>query len=396
MADVDVPAGLSGVTAIAAGTHHTVALKSDGTVVAWGYNGYGGCNVPVGLSGVTAIAAGGYHTVALKSDGTVVAWGRNVKANVMCPQVSRTSAAIAAGHLWTVALKSDGAVVAWGCNDQGQCDVPLGLSGVTAIAAGGYHTVALKKAPILWNKLGSEYEVTHSEIGTNGILAGAVDYLAAQDGNGFKPQPNPGYYDNPTNYVDFPNLRLSQRGSMEFWYWANWVHPYDGCRNIFEYGVEGKTYSMTIAYNDWQNLCGVAAWNQDQTEGIGIRFIPESTPQWTTARPMHFKLVWDGTSARAEDRLKFYIDGVQVGDYYFGDYTFDDWAPNSRLRLGSRLLAGQSWWHTWRGDDGIIDDLKVYDDSAAGAPRVENLSASLEEDSYENITLIGSDPEAMS
>ena len=44
-------------------------------MVAWGYNDYGQTNVPAGLSGVTAIAAGDYHSLALKSDGTVVAWG---------------------------------------------------------------------------------------------------------------------------------------------------------------------------------------------------------------------------------------------------------------------------------------------------------------------------------
>jgi hypothetical protein len=65
-----VPAGLSGVSAIAAGYGHTVALKSDGTVVAWGWNNYGQTDVPAGLSGVSTIAAGFYHTVALKSDGT--------------------------------------------------------------------------------------------------------------------------------------------------------------------------------------------------------------------------------------------------------------------------------------------------------------------------------------
>ncbi|KAB2661568.1 MAG: hypothetical protein DVB32_02330, partial [Verrucomicrobia bacterium] len=70
-----VPAGLTGVTAIAAGSYHTVRLKSDGTVVAWGWNIFGQTTVPAGLTGVTAIAAGAFHTVALKSDGTVVAWG---------------------------------------------------------------------------------------------------------------------------------------------------------------------------------------------------------------------------------------------------------------------------------------------------------------------------------
>src|SRR5918912_97430 len=61
--ETNVPAGLSGVSAIAAGFEHTVALKSDGTVVAWGYNGYGETTVPAGLGGVSAIAAGYGHTV---------------------------------------------------------------------------------------------------------------------------------------------------------------------------------------------------------------------------------------------------------------------------------------------------------------------------------------------
>ncbi len=41
-------------------------LTQGGTVVAWGYNGNGQTTVPAGLSGVVAIAAGEYHTVALK------------------------------------------------------------------------------------------------------------------------------------------------------------------------------------------------------------------------------------------------------------------------------------------------------------------------------------------
>jgi hypothetical protein len=47
------------------GLAHTVALKSDGTVITWGNNDYGQTNVPAGLGGVTAIAAGGYDTAAL-------------------------------------------------------------------------------------------------------------------------------------------------------------------------------------------------------------------------------------------------------------------------------------------------------------------------------------------
>jgi alpha-tubulin suppressor-like RCC1 family protein len=87
--------GLTGVIAIAAGEYHSVALKSDGTVWAWGDNTYGqigdststpGYATPVQvtgvegdgfLTGITTIAVGAYHNLARKSDGTVYAWGRN-------------------------------------------------------------------------------------------------------------------------------------------------------------------------------------------------------------------------------------------------------------------------------------------------------------------------------
>jgi alpha-tubulin suppressor-like RCC1 family protein len=53
------------VTQIATGNDHSVALKNDGTVVAWGSNFSSQCNLPGGLSGVTQIAAGSNYTIAL-------------------------------------------------------------------------------------------------------------------------------------------------------------------------------------------------------------------------------------------------------------------------------------------------------------------------------------------
>ncbi len=60
-----VPEGLSGVVAITAGLSRSMALKRDGSVVAWGNYTFGETAVPAGLSGVVAIADGGSHTVVL-------------------------------------------------------------------------------------------------------------------------------------------------------------------------------------------------------------------------------------------------------------------------------------------------------------------------------------------
>ena len=119
---LDIPASLSGVMAISAGTLHSLALKADGTVVGWGDNSEGQATPPAGLTGVTAISAGGGfdlldgHSLALKSDGTVVGWGDNSEGQATPPAGLSGVVAISAGIEHSLALKSDGTVVGWGSN----------------------------------------------------------------------------------------------------------------------------------------------------------------------------------------------------------------------------------------------------------------------------------------
>ena len=135
------------VAALSGGALHSLVLTSNGTVFAWGYNYQGQCNVPPGLSNVIAIAAGGAHNLALKSEGTVAAWGYNNYGQTNVPEGLSNIVAIAAGGDHSLALKSDGTIVAWGSNTNGESTVPTGLGPAIAISAGFSDSMALVLPP---------------------------------------------------------------------------------------------------------------------------------------------------------------------------------------------------------------------------------------------------------
>jgi alpha-tubulin suppressor-like RCC1 family protein len=177
---------LSGMTAIASyDDGHSLALKkSDGTVWGWGYNGNGELGdgtttnrtSPVqasGLTGMSAIACGGGHSLAVKgADGTVWAWGYNSdgqlgdgtttnRSKPVQVQNIQSVTAVACGEKHSLALKSDGTVWAWGHNYDGEIGdgtttnrgkpvQVVGLTNVIAIAAGDWHSLALKSDGTVW------------------------------------------------------------------------------------------------------------------------------------------------------------------------------------------------------------------------------------------------------
>ena len=99
-----------------------------GSVIGWGWNGYGQINAPAGVTNTVAVAAGGYHSLALKADGTVMAWGANAYGQTNVPAGLTNVAAIAAGFEHNLGLRDDGSVVAWGNNSEGQTNVASGLT----------------------------------------------------------------------------------------------------------------------------------------------------------------------------------------------------------------------------------------------------------------------------
>ena len=209
---------LTGAAAVAGGVYHSLALRGDGTVWAWGDNSYGelgngqsggtaGLTVssdtpvqvqdPTGstfLTDVSAIAGGGWHSLALKSDGTVWAWGDNSYGELGDGQSGYSAstgyqllsslpvqvidlvgvAAIAGGEYHSLAVKSDGTVWAWGDNTWGELgdgqfgwgtgrvvgsEVPIQVHGptgspyltdVSAVAGGSGHSLALRSDGTVW------------------------------------------------------------------------------------------------------------------------------------------------------------------------------------------------------------------------------------------------------
>jgi alpha-tubulin suppressor-like RCC1 family protein len=258
-----VPAsGLTDVTAVAAGSYHSVALTSDGTIWAWGDNFYGQLGfdpdvawesttpVEVQLPGdihAVAIAAGGLHSLALASDGTVWAWGYNLDGQLgdgtttdSYEPVQVTGLgdadilAIAAGAYHSLALDDGGTVWAWGLNGDGQLGngstnssstaVPVGglPSGITDVSAGGSHSLALGPGGVVWawglnasGQLGDDTTTSSStpvevalpvDVIATGISAGeshslAIGALSLPDGDGIALQLQTGW-----NMVSVPVL----------------------------------------------------------------------------------------------------------------------------------------------------------------------------------------------
>ncbi|WPB75749.1 hypothetical protein KYC5002_42995 [Archangium violaceum] len=133
--------GLQDVQAVSNSGRHALALRADGTVWAWGANTYGQLGggttgwarptpgqVP-GLTDVVAIVAGYSFSLAVRSDGTVWAWGGFRTDPLTVPEARPTPApiegltnvaAVALGRFHGLALRADGTMVGWGNNEQGQ------------------------------------------------------------------------------------------------------------------------------------------------------------------------------------------------------------------------------------------------------------------------------------
>jgi alpha-tubulin suppressor-like RCC1 family protein len=152
---VSIVGGITNWTKISAGSNHNLALRADGTIWAWGYGGQGrlGTNDAIarsspvsivgGITNWTKISAGSNHSLALRADGTIWAWGsegNSGRLGLGSPQALNVLSPlsivggitdwieVSAGLLNNLAIRSNGTLWTWGDGAQGQ----LGTNSTTA------------------------------------------------------------------------------------------------------------------------------------------------------------------------------------------------------------------------------------------------------------------------
>ncbi|OGS38978.1 MAG: hypothetical protein A2551_01165 [Elusimicrobia bacterium RIFOXYD2_FULL_34_30] len=199
-------------SSVSCGYGHTVAIKTDGTLWAWGRNADGqsgfGDNksrrtpTQVGISAEwSSVSCGAYHTVAIKTNGTLWAWGLNDNGqlglgnaiSVNTPiqvGISTDWSYVSCGYGHTAAIKTDGTLWAWGLNDCGelgtgtttQIHIPMQIgtaSNWLSVSCSYEYTVAIKTDGTLWawgyngdgelglqNNLGENSKYTPTQVGT--------------------------------------------------------------------------------------------------------------------------------------------------------------------------------------------------------------------------------------
>jgi alpha-tubulin suppressor-like RCC1 family protein len=169
--------------AVSAGNRHTAAIKTDGSLWAWGSNNYGqlgngtttNSRVPVRIgtdNDWLIVCAGSLGTLAIKTDGSLWGWGYNGLGSLGIGTTIDTNSVpvqIEPGTTWqavstdghTLAIKTDGSLWAWGSNVYGQIGNSTGIDSAVpvkigngsdwlAVSAGGWHTIAIKRDGSLW------------------------------------------------------------------------------------------------------------------------------------------------------------------------------------------------------------------------------------------------------
>ena len=360
---------------LAAGANHSLQVKNDGTVWAWGDNSYGQLGdgtttnrtiaVQVeNLESVVAVSAGSNFSLALKSDGTVWSWGGN-ESDLTPVQVGGLNdiTAISAGSFHSLVLKSDGTVWGWGDNfyrqlgDETTTEIgePIQINGlydVIDISAGYNHNLILKRDGTVWalgsNRCGQLGDGTFTDRSMPVRVNGISDVVKISAGEEFS---------------------LASKNDGTVWSWGNNTYSQLGVvtepdeTDVYEPLGSGHDYQPSEVPLLINGLSDVVDIRTGNIKGFALK---RDGTVWT----------WGG------DRSTYIIDIIQVevisnitaivaGTYHIlamnSDGTVWAWGDNYHGQLGDGTT--------------IYKDTPVISKDVLPPTAPANLSASINEDS---------------
>ena len=320
---------------ISAGTRHTMAIRSDGSLWAWGYNNLYGAlgdgtltshDAPIKImDSVRSVSAGDDNTMAIKTDGSLLAWGNNYSGklgdgtttNSRTPvKIMDSVRSISAGGNHTLAIKTDGSLWAWGSNGYGYLGDGTTTSryspvkimdSVVSVSAGTDHTMAIKNDGSLWAWGHNGY--TYGELG-DGTTTNKLSPIKIMDSVAYV---SAGYH-----YT----LAIKTDGSLWAWGWNQYGKLGDG--------------TTTSRYNPVKIMDSVASVSAGRNHAMAVK-ADGSLWAWGDNT---FGELGDGTSTDSYTPVKIMdaVASVSAGDDFSmaikTDGSFWSWGSNSNGALG--------------------------------------------------------------
>jgi alpha-tubulin suppressor-like RCC1 family protein len=368
--------------AISCGYNHTLAIKTDGTLWAWGVNTFGqlgdGTNTDriiqtqIGTeTNWSQVSAGDYHSTALKNDGSLWVWGFGLwgvlgdgtTTNKDVPTfIGNNWSKISAGNFYTLGIKTDGSLWAWGQNDYGQVGNGTTTSFITLptqiatgnwsqIATAGYSSIALNSNGTIWTW-------GRNSSGTLGDGTTSNKYVPTQMGT-------------DTNWSQISaglGFVLALKNNNTLWGWGNNnVHQLgDGTYGIYSYlspiKIGSNTnwsqisagYHHSLALNSNGNLFGWGSNNQRQA-GAGTADI--ILPTMIGSGTDWYKIAAGYMQSKAlKTDNSLWVWGTNISGQFGNGTTNPDYGVPVNVSCPTNL--------TIKDNQDIVDSFKLYPNPA--------------------------------